>query len=555
MKNRSWLIFVIFSLFFLVSCGGDENTSAQENAEDGEDVTVAIRAVRDAGCTGMQIDCLSQQLSAISFQIRNGQGETIFQKSVERKELSSKHLEFKGIKNAENATLIVSAFGVNSEGVADLNTPKWEGKVSGLKFEKGQKTSVVVLLYPRDAQTKEISMPEELITARFGHTSTVLADGRILVAGGFTVCSSLGKCPATKKVEIIDLESGHIEELTDMAEERAMHAAVPLNDGSVLFIGGVHTLDTNWQESAFEGFPLMRYVPSTATVKIEKYMPSYPKYNMKANGFGSPIANISEPLSASGIPFSTFQSVLAERISDTEIAVFLAGGLDENGEPSKKSYKFTITETEDGTVSIGEVSEQENSEPMLLPALAYIDGSLIAAGGRPSASKVAASLISEDGSEDFGSASDNIFFAKSIVANGSLYTFGGYALEDGALADSKVNKMRKWDTSSVTAAKDLLLTRGNNIVFPETVYDEKNGRIFVIGGTNAADLFQVVNEESFELYSKAPTHTMAEKRIMPSAAIVPAGIMGETPMIVITGGTTALDSTGTAVKTIKLNNL
>ena len=91
MKNRSWLIFVLVSLFFLVSCGGDENGSAQEDSgdADGENASVSIRAVKDAGCTGMQIDCLSQQLAAISFQIRNGQGETIFQKSVERKEQTS----------------------------------------------------------------------------------------------------------------------------------------------------------------------------------------------------------------------------------------------------------------------------------------------------------------------------------------------------------------------------------------------------------------------------------------------------------------------------------
>ena len=319
-------------------------------------------------------------------------------------------------------------------------------------------------------------------------------------------------------------------------------------------------LGSTWQENeeVFEGFPRMRFVPTTASVKIERYMPSYPKYNMKENGFGSPIANISEPLaSVSNIPFSTFQSVLAERVSDTEVAVFLVGGLDEEGVPSKKSYKFVVTENEDGTVSVGELKElAESSEPMLLPALAYVDGSLIAAGGRPTASTVAASVISESESEDFGTSADNIFFAKGLAANGKLYTFGGYGLEDGAFTDSNVNKIRKWDVSGkVEAAKGLLLTRGNNIVFPETAYDEKNGRLLVIGGTNASDILQVVNEETFELYSKSPTHTMTDKRIMSSAAIVPAGVVGENPLFVITGGTTMVDNTGTAVKTIKINNL
>ena len=559
MKNRSWLIFVVFSLFFLVSCGGNESDTAMDDGDenDGEKIAVSFREAGSAECTGMELGCLSQQLAAIAFQIKNGQGETIFQKSVERKDIKNQ-IKLTGIKNAENATLLVSVFGATN-GVADLNTPKWEGKAAGLKFEKGQTTSVKILLYPKEAQSKEISMPEGLTIPRFGHTSTVLGDGRILIAGGFTSCFSNGKCPASKTVEIIDLESGKVEQLSDMTEERAMHAAIALNDGSVLFIGGVHMLGSTWQEEAFDGFPLMRFAPSTASVKIEKYMPSYPKYNMQANGFGTPIANISEPLtSVSNIPFSAFQSILAERVSDTKIAVFLVGGLDEEGVPSKKAYKFIVTENEDGTVSVGELTElAESSEPMLLPALAYIDGSLIAAGGRPKDSTVAASVITKDESEDFGSAADNMFFAKGLAANGNFYTFGGYGLEDGALAESNVNKIRKWDASekSVSTAKELLLTRGKNIVFPETVYDETNKRIFIIGGTNASDIFQVMNEESFELYSKNPTHTMTDKRIMSSAAIVPAGVVGERPLIVITGGTSMLDNTGTAVKTIKINNL
>lgn len=586
MKNRSWLIFVVFSLFFIISCGGDENTSVQEDADDAdsENIAVSIRAAGDGSCTGMQIDCLSQQLAAVSFQIKNGEGETVFQKSVERKELADKNVKLTGIKNTENATLIVSVFGMNESGVADLNTPKWEGKASGLKFEKGKTTSVTVLLYPKSVQSQELTMPEELTIARFGHTSTVLADGRLLIAGGFTMCSSLGKCPASETVEIIDFESGKTELLTNMTEKRAMHTAIALNDGSVLFIGGIQTLDINWQETPFEGFPLMRYTPSTAAVKIEKYMPPYPKHNMKENGFGSPVANISEPVATpSNVPFSAFQSVLAERISDSEIAVFLVGGLDENGVPSKKSYKFIITETEEGTVSAGEISElAESSEPMLLPALAYSNGSLIAAGGRPAGSEHAASVISESGSEDFGSAEDNIFFMQSIAANGNLYTFGGYETDSktksfitskhkldengdemldaqgNPITETRLNRNRKWDIAgkSVTTAKDLLLSHDTNVIFPGTAYDRKNNRFLIIGGTNAHNIYQAINVDSLSLYDKPTTHIMSnEQRIMPSVAIIPAGVIGDNPVIVITGGTNALNNTGSAVKTVKINNL
>ena len=587
MKNRSWFIFVVFSLFFFISCGSDGNNDVQEDTDyaDGENIAVSIRAAENINCKDdLHIDCLSQQLTAVSFKIIDEAGETVFQKSVERKELADKNVPLTGIQNVDNATLIVSAFGIN-----DNATPKWEGKASGLKFEKGKTTSVTITLYPKDFTDQELTIPGELTLSRFGHTSTVLKDGRVLIAGGFTKCSSLGTCPASETVEIIDFESGKVESLTSMSEKRAMHTAIALNDGSVLFIGGIQRLDTNTQTS-FEGFPPIHYNLSSAVVKIEKYMPPYPAYNsrhnMEKNGFGEPVANISEPVATlSDLPFSAFQSVLAERVSDTQIDVFLVGGLEKDGEtlkPSNKSYKFTITETAEGTIAVSEPGEPvTSSEPMLLPALAYKDGSLIAAGGRPANSEYAASIISENGSEDFGSPVDNIFFTKSISANGNLYTFGGYEIDPNTgsfitnklkldengdeikddngkpIAETRLNRNRTWNISekSVTTAKDLLRSEDTNVIFPATAYDQKNNRFLVIGGTSASRIYQAINADSLAPYDKPTTHFMTDNRIMPSVAIIPAGIINDNPVIVITGGTSAFDDTAEAVTTIKINNL
>ena len=586
MKNLFWLIFAICPLFIL-SCGGEENGS-EESVSGDETIAVSIRAAGSDECTGMELGCLTD-LALVVFQIKNGLGETVFSKSVERKDIKN-HLELTGIKNAENATLIISVFGADSSGVANLNSVKWQGKATGLKFEKGKTTKVKILLYPTTVQTvwknekdkdgnykqveynTELSMPEGLTIPRFGHVSTVLTDGRILVTGGFTSCFSNGKCPASKSVEIIDLESGTVETLADMVEERAMHTVVPLSDGSVLILGGVHSLDINWQDSAFEGFPLMRFVPTTASTTIEKYMPSYPKHNMKENGLGMPLANLTKSVTtASPIPFSTFQSIVAEKISDTETAVFLVGGLEEISEEgsesnkivaSKKTYKFIVSETEDGSVSVGEIEElAESSDGMLLPAVAYSNGSVIAAGGRPSASEFAGSVISKDASENFGTSKDNIFFTQGTLVNGNLYTFGGYELDsEGNFSESNYNKIRKWNVASkdISSLDNVyLLTRGNNIIFPGIVLDVKNNnnRLHIIGGTNATDIYQVVNADSLALYGAPQTHMMSDKRVMPSPVVVPAGVIGDTPMIVIIGGISMLDSNGSAVKTIKINNL
>ena len=210
---------------------------------------------------------------------------------------------------------------------------------------------------------------------------------------------------------------------------------------------------------------------------------------------------------------------------------------------------------------------------MLLPALAYSDGSILAAGGRPTSSEYSASVISESSSEDFGSSSDNIFFMQSIAANGNLYTFGGYEVDkdenalitsktkydsDGnATAETRLNRNRKWNISgkSVSAAKDLLRSYDANVIFPSTIQDQKNNRFIVIGGTNAANIYQVINADSLVPYQEPTSHLMTDKRIMSSAVIVPSGIIGDTPIIVITGGSSSLDEKGSVSPAIKINNL
>ena len=242
---------------------------------------------------------------------------------------------------------------------------------------------------------------------------------------------------------------------------------------------------------------------------------------------------------------------------------------------SNKTYKFTITDStaEDGSVLIGEVTEfaevKESSEeseeavpsPMLLPALAYSNGSILAVGGRNNSSQFAASIISESESKNIGQNSDNIFFTNSAALDDALYTFGGMPNKSGVLENAKENGViRKWNLSDGSMqifdkSENILRSWNGNIAFAETLYDSNNNRFIVIGGTDAEDLYQVIEGTDFELYGSSPTHQMTDKRIMPKTSIVPKGIIGDRPILVITGGTSALNNTGSAANTIKINIL
>ena len=71
---------------------------------------------------------------------------------------------------------------------------------------------------------------------RYNHTSTLLADGRVLIAGGFTPGSNHSP---TKKAEVYDPVADRWDVVGSMTVARGVHAAVLLADGTVLVAGGV----------------------------------------------------------------------------------------------------------------------------------------------------------------------------------------------------------------------------------------------------------------------------------------------------------------------------
>lgn len=85
-----------------------------------------------------------------------------------------------------------------------------------------------------DPSTNRFVQARGMSAHRVGHTSTLLTNGKVLIAGGFN-----GSYLQT--AEVYDPETGRFFSAGRLALPRSEHLAVLLNDGKVLLVGGVGT--------------------------------------------------------------------------------------------------------------------------------------------------------------------------------------------------------------------------------------------------------------------------------------------------------------------------
>ena len=134
-----------------------------------------------------------------------------------------------------------------------LFTGGWEFE-GGSDCDNGRPIASAEIFDPRTETFTEVG---PMTTPRFGATTTLLADGRVLVAGG--LLGPRSKCGPTLKVdpgaELYDPSTRSFAPTGSMAAARAGHAAVPLSDGSVLVVGG------DWTAADYEAEPF-RYPPA-----------------------------------------------------------------------------------------------------------------------------------------------------------------------------------------------------------------------------------------------------------------------------------------------------
>ena len=94
-----------------------------------------------------------------------------------------------------------------------------------------------------DPRTGRFAATGNMTTPRSRHTAALLPDGRVLIAGGIT---GDGFQTAVVSAEIYDPRTGTFRATGETATARFYATATLLNDGKVLFVGGCYATVVNY---------------------------------------------------------------------------------------------------------------------------------------------------------------------------------------------------------------------------------------------------------------------------------------------------------------------
>lgn len=187
-----------------------------------------------------------------------------------------------------------------------------------------------------------------MATARSSHTQTTMADGRVLITGGFIGASGTNQGTPTASVEIFDPVTGTMSAGPAMSTPRADHRAALLSDGRVLVAGG-----SSWQlfdpvsGTWSAAVNLARTRNAHAAVRLDGFDgPGIDAVLLVAgSGSGSTTMEIVHPSSGTS---TLMGSTLMIGVDDVAAAsldggdVLIVGGQDlSNGNTIGLSYRFT----------------------------------------------------------------------------------------------------------------------------------------------------------------------------------------------------------------------
>ncbi len=354
-----------------------------------------------------------------------------------------------------------------------------------------------------DPVTRQSSTTGMLATRRHGATATLLADGRVLVAGGFDGGDGggVGGDPGVgglASAEIYDPQSGTFSATGSMTTQRERASAVLLADGRVLIIGGY---------GAFSGALLNTseiYDPATGQFGSVATMPGGGRQNMVAT-----LLTSGRVLVAGGA---------------TGGSTHTASALVYN--PASNTYAAT------GSMAIA----RGRADAVLLPS-----GKVLVIGGQ-SAQFAATPLIeSYDPATGMFAVEGNLATARlwasvSMLPSGRILVAGGYVpppnSSQGLTIVGSAELIEQPVTSSVALAQSMTTPRA-----AATSSILLDGRVLLAGGRNGNTVLASAEVYSDVLDTFTAVGPLSEARERASAALLADG------SVVVIGGRNAAGTT------------
>ena len=281
--------------------------------------------------------------------------------------------------------------------------------------------------------------------ARGTHTTTLLQDGRLLIAGGDDGGGRLDAIIDT--AELYDPSTGRWEPAEIMGRQRTQHAAVVLNDGRVLLVGGAGVVQAKIDEQQIDQ-PL---------IETDVFNPT--------TGSWSFVGEISTPR----------DGVAATLLSNG--SVLIVGGDDGSGtDGSVRASAEVFDPTTGQWSSAGSMSQPRQGHSLVL----LDDGTALVAGGDAGDDPFQSVEIYDpssgtwSGTEDMADARER--FAAVLLEDGRVLVAGGGG-ESGRLVSAEI-----YDPASSSWSSTGRL--GTERLKPAAVRLQ-DGQVLVVGGLGA----------------------------------------------------------------------
>ena len=297
-----------------------------------------------------------------------------------------------------------------------------------------------------DPATATFSTIGKMASPRFGHSATLLADGRVLIAGGR---SAVDAASQLSSVELYDPATGTFAGAGDMMQPRNFHSAIALSDGRVLIAGGSLTNEAEVYDPSTGAFssagPLPLYATAVTLLSDGKVLIQGSRPTGTVDGFEFGAGTYDPATQGFSFAGPTAKPTFADRIGSllTSGKVLDTPGSDECG------YSINAAELYDPatgafTLETMTTSRSDGSTTLLS------DGTLLIAGGGDGPPPPGFSgPVRTRGAELYDPASgtfsvtgsmaeDRQDHTATILADGTVLVAGGWHALVGTLADAEI---------------------------------------------------------------------------------------------------------------------